>query len=129
MLYATIQTTKKTIGQAKSLRRRQTPGEKALWRKLRAKRFHGLKFRRQAPLGPYIVDFLCIEKKLIIEIDGVSHQYEKMKQHDRKRERYLREKEFKVIRFSNKLAAESTGYVLSQIEQYINLVDEDQTRL
>ena len=44
-----------------------------LWRKIRGNRFHGFKFRRQVPIGLYIVDFMCIERKLIIEIDGDSH--------------------------------------------------------
>lgn len=51
---------------ARDLRKDQTPGEKVLWGKIRERRFHGFKFRRQVPIGPYIVDFLCIAKKLIL---------------------------------------------------------------
>ena len=79
---------------ARHLRTRQTNGERALWRKIRAKRFHGIKFRRQVPIGPYIVDFLYIQKKLIIEIDGDSHYEPGAKEKDAIREAYLREMGF-----------------------------------
>ena len=120
MLQEILRTSKKTVGQARSLRKRSTPGEQVLWRKLRARRFHGLKFRRQAPLGRYIVDFLCVEKKLIIEIDGYSHSYLKAKLHDQKRERFLREKGFHVLRFSNSDTVDSVESVLSNIMEYLN---------
>ena len=58
------------IGLAKSLRKRATDTEQVLWQHLRAKNFGGLKFKRQQPIGPYIVDFVCFEKKTIIELDG-----------------------------------------------------------
>src|SRR3990167_2317856 len=59
--------------QAKFLRRLQTKPEQILWKCLRAKRFHAFKFRRQVPIGNYIVDFYCAKKRLIIEIDGDVH--------------------------------------------------------
>jgi len=61
---------KELIERARRLRRESTEAEKRLWNKLRARQLLGAKFRRQAPIGPYIVDFVCFERKLVIEIDG-----------------------------------------------------------
>jgi len=58
---------------AKGLRKRATDVERLLWSRLRAGRFEGIKFRRQHPIGQYIVDFVCLERKLIIELDGSQH--------------------------------------------------------
>jgi len=58
---------------AKNLRKRATDTEQVLWQHLRAKHFAGLKFKRQQPIGPHIVDFVCFEKKIIIELDGGQH--------------------------------------------------------
>ena len=106
---------------AQTLRKRQTPGEIALWRKLRAKRFHHLKFRRQAPIGPYIVDFLCVEKRLIIEIDGISHLEPGAEAYDIEREEYLKSEGFRVIRFSNGQTVNHLYGVLSKIEKALNI--------
>lgn len=86
---------------AKKLRKDQTPGEIILWKALRALRFHGMKFRRQVPIGPYIVDFLCVSKKLIIEIDGDAHFEPGAKEKDEHREKFLRKQGFSVIRILN----------------------------
>jgi len=64
---------KKLLNRAKNLRSRMTPEEEILWSNLKARRFMGLKFRRQEPIHRYIVDFICYEHKLIIEIDGDCH--------------------------------------------------------
>jgi very-short-patch-repair endonuclease len=59
--------------EARRLRRSQSDAEYVLWSQLRAQRFLDLKFRRQHPMGPYIVDFCCVDKKLIVELDGTQH--------------------------------------------------------
>jgi very-short-patch-repair endonuclease len=59
--------------QAKQLRSNMTDAERRLWYRLRAHRFGGLKFKRQAPIGPYVVDFICFDHKLILEVDGGQH--------------------------------------------------------
>jgi len=84
---------------ARAFRRNLTDAERRLWKHLRAKLFEGLKFRRQEPIGKYIVDFVCYEKSLIIEIDGGQHSKERDK--DGERERWLRGEGFKVLRFWN----------------------------
>ena len=87
------------IGIAKNLRKRSTDAEILLWRHLRSKRLEGLKFRRQQPIGNYIVDFVCFEKRIVIEVDGGQHVIEKYK--DNKRDKWLEGQGFKVLRFWN----------------------------
>lgn len=106
---------------ARYLRSNQTSGENLLWKKLRAKRFHNLKFRRQVPIGPYIVDFLCIEKRLIIEIDGGSHYKEGAKQRDNVREEYLRNQKFSFLRFGELQTKEDIDSVLTKIGEFLDL--------
>lgn len=106
---------------ARHLRQNQTLGELVLWKKIRNKKFHGLKFRRQVPIGPYIADFLCVEKKLIIEIDGDSHFQIGAKERDDKREAYIRAEGFEVLRFSNNLAVESVDSILIDIEVFLGM--------
>ena len=91
---------KKTLDRARLLRKAQmTNAEQLLWNEIRAHRFGGLKFRRQVPLGPYIADFLCVEKKLIIELDGKSH--EGKKSYDERRTGFLEKCGLRVLRFKN----------------------------
>ena len=85
----------------KHLRSNQTDAESRLWRILRGRRFGGLKFKRQEILGPYIVDFVCYQKFLIIEVDGGQHFLEENLPKDKVRTKFLELRGFKVIRFSN----------------------------
>lgn len=78
-----------------------TDTEQTLWYYLRGKRFLGYKFKRQVPIGNYIVDFLCTDNKTIIELDGSGHLEPIQIQHDNEREIYLKEKGYKVIRILN----------------------------
>ena len=80
---------------ARTLRHAQTDAEAKLWYRLRAGRLLGHKFRRQHPLPPYVVDFACIESKLIIELDGGQHSVES----DRMRTAFLETQGFRVLRF------------------------------
>ena len=92
--------TKNTI-LARVLRKNMTSQEKALWKLLRNSKLNNYKFRRQYPIGDYIVDFICIEKFLIIEIDGGQHNETKNIEYDTTRTHYLEKRGFKVIRFWN----------------------------
>ena len=87
------------VVRARELRRSMTLPEGLLWQVLR-KRPDGLKFRRQHPLAPYIVDFYCPAARLVIEIDGESHGMDGRPEHDARRDRWLREQGFKVLRFA-----------------------------
>ena len=83
---------------AKRLRRAMTPAEQALWRHLRARQRCNLKFRRQHPIGPFIVDFACLQPALVIEVDGGQHNG---CQSDVARDAFLRRCGFHVLRFWN----------------------------
>jgi very-short-patch-repair endonuclease len=87
---------------AKDLRRNMTNGEKLLWSRLRAHRMDGRKFRRQHAMGRYIVDFVCLQSRLIIEIDGDSHFMDDVRPElDSRRTAYLEKLGFRVRRFGN----------------------------
>ena len=90
--------TKAQMAQAKHLRRAMTPAERILWHHLRAHRFMGLSVRRQAPIGPFIVDFLIPEHRLIIEADGFGHGSVR----DVARDAWLASKGFRVLRLWNR---------------------------
>jgi len=83
---------------AKAFRREMTPPEARLWNALRAGRLKGLKFRRQHPIGPYILDFYCAEGKLAVEVDGAAHDLPDQAAHDRRRTAWLAGRGIKVIR-------------------------------
>jgi very-short-patch-repair endonuclease len=76
---------------ARELRVEQTPAEQQLWQQLRAKRFVGFKFRRQVPIGRYIVDFVCFDAKLIVELDGGQHL--ENREHDETRDAWFRDQD------------------------------------
>ncbi|MFH0770260.1 MAG: endonuclease domain-containing protein [Candidatus Peregrinibacteria bacterium] len=104
---------------ARRLRKDETKGERILWSILRARRFHAYKFRRQVPLGPFIADFLCVGKKLIVEIDGETHDAASAQARDRRRDAYFRARGFRTLRFSNSLTIEDTSAVLTVIERFL----------
>src|SRR5687768_16244005 len=84
---------------ARTLRRRQTASEDLLWQQLRGGRLDGCKFRRQVPLGNYVVDVICINAKLIVDVDGRQHAWEA--DYDAERSRVLEEMGFAVLRMTN----------------------------
>lgn len=87
----------KNIERARKLRQHETSFEHRLWQELRNRRALGLKFRRQHAVADYVVDFACLEAKLLIEIDGYWHQFRKAD--DKTRDEKLRERGFTVIRY------------------------------
>ena len=100
---------------AKELRKNGTDAENIIWYHLRAKQFEGLKFRRQQPIGNYIVDFVCFSKKIVIELDGGQHDIKRIKQKDKKRDTWLQKQGFKVLRFWNNEIFENLDGVLEVI--------------
>ncbi len=84
---------------AKQMRKQMTEPEIRLWLQLRAERFAGVKFRRQKVIGRYIADFASNEPKLVIEVDGETHDVDDG--NDRERTRYLEEQGYQVVRFPN----------------------------
>ena len=104
------------ISYARQLRKDQTEAEKFLWDILRARKFHGFKFRRQHPVSKiYILDFYCFEKKLAIELDGEYHQEELQKQMDEERTFVLMHLGIRVLRFTNTEILNETNEVLNKI--------------
>jgi very-short-patch-repair endonuclease len=83
---------------AKAFRRRMTPSEARLWEFLRAGRLRRLKFRRQHPVGPFILDFYCAEAKLAVEVDGAVHDDPEQIERDRRRTAWLSRRGVRVIR-------------------------------
>ena len=83
---------------AKQLRRNATEAERIVWGMLRAGRLDGLKFKRQVPLGPYVVDFVCFDEKLIVEIDGSQHAEST---YDVQRDAYFAAAGYRTLRFWN----------------------------
>ncbi len=97
---------------ARKLRRNQTDAERWLWQQLRAKQL-GAKFRRQQSIPPYIVDFVCFEHKLIIEVDGGQHDAQQ--QYDARRTKFLEQQGYHVVRFWNNDVFENKEGVLQHI--------------
>ena len=99
---------------ARQLRTELTATEQLLWSRLRRRQMAGYKFRRQQVLGPYIVDFVCLEKKLVIELDGGQHT--EQRQYDQSRTRWLEPREFLVLRFWHNQVFQELEGVLRVIE-------------
>ena len=97
---------------ARDLRKNSTDAERHLWYHLRANRL-GFKFKRQVLIGVYIVDFVCLEKRLIIELDGGQHMDNQ--RYDTKRSEWLMEHGFKVLRFWNNDVFQQTSSILEVI--------------
>jgi very-short-patch-repair endonuclease len=87
--------------QARHLRKNATLAERILWARLRLLRPQGFHFRRQAPIGRYIVDFVCVREKLIIELDGSQHGERMARIYDEARTAYLNSRGYRVLRFWN----------------------------
>ena len=87
---------------AQKLRAEATPPERKLWSELKfLRKSHGLHFRRQVPMGPYIVDFACHSHNLVVELDGDSHLTEWQRDADRRRDEFMRSQGYRTLRFSN----------------------------
>lgn len=106
-----------TLMKARRLRRDMTPAERAVWRILRGRGLRGFKFRRQVPVGPFIVDFLCSDGGLIVEVDGDSHSQQVA--YDRHRTIYLEEQGFRVVRITNLQIRENLEGAMHLIASYL----------
>jgi len=104
---------------AKRLREESTPAEEILWERLRDRQFLGLKFRRQVPIGPYVADFYCHERKLVLELDGGIHEEEPQRAHDENRDSNLAALGFKILRFTNTELLQDLDSILEKVQQYL----------
>lgn len=105
------------INRSRELRKNMTDAEKKLWYHLRNRQFEGLKFRRQHQIRNYIVDFICLEKKIVIEVDGSQHIENTT--YDSKRTKWLERQGFKVIRVWNNNVLNQIEFVLDMLYQEI----------
>ncbi|MDO4993025.1 MAG: endonuclease domain-containing protein [Prevotellaceae bacterium] len=96
-----------------------TDAELVMWEELRRKAL-GFKFRRQQSIGDYIVDFACMDKKLIIEVDGEYHNGHEQHLDDNMRTDFLNKHGFYVLRFTNEMVMTGMEYVLDRIKEIIN---------
>ena len=110
---------KHLIERARKLRKESTPAERLLWSVLRNSSFAGLKFRRQHPVGFYVADFCCQQEKLIIELDGDSHDFSEQK--DNERTEALNKEGYRVIRFSNADVRDNLDGVLMMIARTLGI--------
>ena len=101
------------LQRAKELRQHQTPAESQLWAVLRNRQLEGLKFRRQHPIGRFVVDFYCTGRRLVIEVDGASHKDQV--EYDQDRTAWLEEQGYRVIRFPNEQILHQLDAVLDEI--------------
>jgi len=100
---------------AKKLRANTTPHERTLWRALKELPLEGTHFRRQAPIGAYVVDFLCPAKRLILELDGGHHNDDEQAQRDRERQAWLEKEGYRVVRFWNSDISSDLNAVLERV--------------
>ena len=104
---------------AKHNRQHQTPAEEKLWDELRNRKLSGFKFRRQHPIEAYIPDFVCLEKKLVVEVDGGYHNEEEQKKIDEVRTKTLKKNSYHLIRFTNDEVLNKTEWVIEEIKKYL----------
>ncbi len=100
-----------TLENSRQLRKELTDAERKLWQHLRGSRLEGLKFRRQHPIPPYVADFCCIEKNLVVELDGSQHNEES----DAVRTRFLQAQGWRIVRFWDNDALLATEAVVEAI--------------
>ena len=105
---------------ARALRKQAPDAERLLWKRLRNRQLNGHKFRRQTPVGPYVVDFLCLEHRLVIELDGGQHADQQEK--DAARSARLAAWGFRVLRFWNHDVLGNTEGVLQVIRDALAAV-------
>ena len=100
---------------ARKLRRNLTDAERLLWSRLRRRQINGMRFRRQEPIGPYVVDFVCREVDLIVELDGGQHS--ETEASDTARTQFFQKANYRVLRFWNNDVMQNTDGVLAAIAE------------
>lgn len=102
---------------AKQMRRSMTEAETILWSKLRGRQRNGWQFRRQHPVGHFILDFACVKAHLAIEVDGATHSEDAELRHDKQRSAYLQSKGWDMLRVQN-------ADVYDELDGVLTLIDE-----
>ncbi len=107
----------KTRKRARTLRRELTRAEREMWDLLRDLRPRGARFRRETPVGPYVADFAWLSARVIVEVDGDSHETDQGRAHDLRRDAFLRGQGFEVIRFDKHQVIDNPDYVFITLEK------------
>ena len=113
-------TSPRLLARARALRKKQTAAETRLWGRLRNRSLQGHKFNRQKPIGCYIPDFVCFERKLIVEVDGATHGNQHELLYDSRREVFLKQQGYRVHRCNNEDVFKNIGGVLDSILLKLN---------
>jgi very-short-patch-repair endonuclease len=108
-------------GRAKQLRQKMTRAENLLWRYLKAHHVDGYAFRRQTPMRQYIVDFVCHSAKLIVEVDGVSHDSAQRQEEDRRRNDWFASQGYAVLRFSDEQVLKNLEGVIEVVRERVSI--------
>ena len=110
---------KLTVARARELRRKLTLPEILLWQQIRGGKLNGAKFRRQHPIGPYILDFYCDEAKLAVEVDGSAHEHPDQYRHDQARTAWLNARGITVYRIAARDVLGNLEGVLASVRQRV----------
>ena len=108
-----------SIQNARSLRKNATVPERILWDSLRGRKLNGWKFRRQHPIGQFVLDFFCREKAVAIEVDGEVHTQMEVADHDMERDKFLRLQGVRIIRFTNNQVVDDLPQALEEIKKVL----------
>ncbi|MFI5130871.1 MAG: chorismate synthase [Chitinophagales bacterium] len=104
---------------AKQNRKSSTEAEDKLWQAVRNRKINGCKFRRQHPIAGFIPDFVCLEKKLIVEVDGDYHNADEQAQYDKVRTSWLKENNYRLVRFTNDQVLKNMPWVVEEIGKHL----------
>ena len=104
---------------ARNLRKHSTKSERTLWELLRKRKIFGHRFRRQHPIGPFIVDFICLERRVILEVDGDVHDFAARQARDIERDEWLSEQRFRVLRLTNEMVITDPEMTLERIQSFL----------
>jgi BirA family biotin operon repressor/biotin-[acetyl-CoA-carboxylase] ligase len=104
---------------AKARRRERTRSEEMLWRALRAGRLDGFKFKREVPIGPYVVDFSCTAARLVVEIDGRTHDDPDRSRRDAERDVWFESRGFRVLRLSDDLVLAAPEIAVARVRSIL----------
>ena len=112
----TVKRPERQLERARAMRGAMTRAETILWASVRGGQLDA-KVRRKVPIGPYIADFACLAAKLVIELDGPPHDQPEQQDHDRRRDAWMRERGWRVLRVSNEVVLGDGGMVLDRIRR------------
>lgn len=112
---------------ARNLRNNMTFAERNLWQMLKGKQIYGFDFHRQKPIGNFIADFYCYALKLVIEVDGITHEDKKVQMNDKRKDEYFAELGLTLLRFTNDEVLGNSDLVERRIREFAKIQFEEHT--